>query len=533
MGYNVYLVEDEYMLREYVKSNAIWKDGPYTLCGDASNGEDAWEDIQATNVDILVTDIKMPFMDGLELSRLVRANRPEIKIIILSGYDDFAYAKQALSLGATEYLLKPLKPDDLRKTLDRAARMIDEERRQQQSISELQKMADESLELNRHRFLSQLCSGFFPQRVIDSKAQLLQLRLAAGAYTGCVMAVHFPGDSENDEESYLTFLDCSQTFRDFSANREDIFWFSDGIDQFRFIFLGESESGVSDKAVQCMRRLVILLTEKCGLSRITAAVGNPCGHIGDLYSSMLSANVTLELLPQTAESTVVLAGDCRDLPANVQYTSLEKEMFRNLLASGSVKDVPNFAASMVEKLERMQMSHLYLTYVCLDILTAVSDFLKELGYEADATPNLSIPSVVQLFGSSQDLSSFQTALRDLATQTILLRDQRKGGKNDSVIRQAREFMMAHFSEPDLDLAVVAGQVNVNPAYFSTLFRQETGQCFIEYLTLLRINKAKTLLKTTQMRTSDIAFEVGYSNQNYFSKLFKKCTGMSARDFRQS
>ena len=160
MGYNVYLVEDEYMLREYVKSNAIWKDGPYTLCGDASNGEDAWEDIQATNVDILVTDIKMPFMDGLELSRLVRANRPEIKIIILSGYDDFAYAKQALSLGATEYLLKPLKPDDLRKTLDRAARMIDEERRQQQSISELQKMADESLELNRHRFLSQLCSGF-------------------------------------------------------------------------------------------------------------------------------------------------------------------------------------------------------------------------------------------------------------------------------------------------------------------------------------------------------------------------------------
>lgn len=83
---------------------------PYTLCGDASNGEDAWEDIQATNVDILVTDIKMPFMDGLELSRLVRANRPEIKIIILSGYDDFAYAKQALSLGATEYLLKPLKP---------------------------------------------------------------------------------------------------------------------------------------------------------------------------------------------------------------------------------------------------------------------------------------------------------------------------------------------------------------------------------------------------------------------------------------
>lgn len=533
MGYNVYFVEDEYMLREYVKSNAIWKDGPYTLCGDASNGEDAWEDIQTMNLDILVTDIKMPFMDGLELSRLVRANRSEIKIIILSGYDDFAYAKQALSLGASDYLLKPLKPEDLRKTLDRTARIIDEERQQKQSITELQKMASESLELNQHRFLSQLCSGFFPQSVINSKAQMLQLRLQAAAYTGCVMEVHLPEGTESDEESYLTFLDCSQTFRDFAGGRTDFFWFSDGIDQFRFILLRESERSVSETALQCMRQLLKLLQEKCGLTRITAVVGHPCGYIGDLYSSMLSAKVALDLLPQTSESTVVLAGDCRDLPSNVQYTSQEKALFRNLLASGSVKDVPNFAASMVEKLERMQMSHLYLTYVCLDILTAVSDFLKELGCEADATPNLSIPSVVQLFGSGQDLSGFQMALRDLATQAILLRDQRKGGKNDSVIRQAKEFMLEHFTEPELDLSVVAGYVNVNPAYFSTLFRQETGQCFIEYLTLLRINKAKALLKTTQMRISDIAFEVGYSNQNYFSKLFKKCTGMSARDFRQN
>ena len=133
MSYNVYLAEDEYMLREYVKSNTIWKTGPYVLCGDASNGEDAWQDIQNAPVDILVTDIKMPFMDGLELSRLVRENRPEIKIIILSGYDDFSYAKQALALGVTDYLLKPLKPDDLLKTMARTAALIDKEKQQKRS----------------------------------------------------------------------------------------------------------------------------------------------------------------------------------------------------------------------------------------------------------------------------------------------------------------------------------------------------------------------------------------------------------------
>ena len=137
MSYNVYLVEDEYMLREYVKASAIWKNGPYVLCGDASNGEDAWEDIQTLPVDILLTDIKMPFMDGLELSRLVRKNRPEIKVIILSGYDDFSYAKQALALGVTDYLLKPLKPEELFCALDGVA-----EKRNSSHITESQSIED-------------------------------------------------------------------------------------------------------------------------------------------------------------------------------------------------------------------------------------------------------------------------------------------------------------------------------------------------------------------------------------------------------
>lgn len=534
MNYNVYLVEDEYMLREYVKASTIWKNGPYVLCGDASNGEDAWEDIQALSVDILLTDIKMPFMDGLELSRLIRKNRPEIRVIILSGYDDFSYAKQALALGVTDYLLKPLKPEDLLNTLQRTAQMIDAERRQIQSMRTLQEIANESLELNCHKFFAQLCRGFLSEQRISSELQRLHLRMDAACYSGCILALHELGKAETDDEAYLAFLDCSQIIRTFSESRPDCFWYPDESGEFCFIVLGDMKDDVLEKARSYLKAIQASLSAELGFTRMTAVLGTPADAISNLYVSMLSAKVAYSLLhiPQS-EQHILLAEDCgRTLPS-MQYTNAEKRLFRSLLVSGSLKDIPDVVEALVQKLESAQMSHLYLTYICLDLLTSVSDFIKELGGKNDIAPELDVPSIAQMFSYDQDLTKFQTALTNLATQAISLREQNKGGKNDNIIQQAKDYIMEHFTDPELDLSVVAKHVNINPSYLSTLFRQETGQCFIEFLTLLRINRAKELLRTTQMRTSDIAFEVGYADQNYFSKLFKKCTGMSTREFRQS
>ena len=534
MSYNVYLVEDEYMLREYVKSNAIWKNGPYVLCGDASNGEDAWQDIQNAPVDILVTDIKMPFMDGLELSRLVRENRPEIKIIILSGYDDFSYAKQALALGVTDYLLKPLKPDDLLKTLARTAELIDKEQQQKRSLQTLQELANESLEMSRHKFLAQLCSGLLSEQRIVPELDRLHLQMDAAYYTGCILILHELGRAEMDDETYLTFLDCSQEIRAFSEAHPDCLWYTDEVNQFCLIVSGDSKETLQEKARTYLEAIQKALSASYGLSRMTGVIGTPVESVSGLYASMLSSQIAFSLLhTPESESAIFLAEDCGHALSSMQYTASEKQLFRSLLVSGSLNDVPAVAAALVQKLENAQMSHLYLIYICMDILSSVSDFIKELGGKNDLTQEIDVPNIVQMFSYGQDLSKFQTALTNLATQAILLRDQSKGGKNGDIIQRAKDFILQNYTSPGLDLGVVAKHININPSYLSTLFRQETGQCFIEFLTLLRINRAKELLRTTQMRTSDIAFEVGYTDQNYFSKLFKNSTGMSTREFRQS
>lgn len=534
MSYNVYLVEDEYMLREYVKSNAIWKNGPYVLCGDASNGEDAWQDIQNTPVDILVTDIKMPFMDGLELSRIVRENRPEIKIIILSGYDDFSYAKQALALGVTDYLLKPLKPDDLLKTLARTAELIDKEQQQKCSLQALQELANESLEINCHKFLAQLCSGLLPEQRIAPELERLHLQMDAAYYTCCILILHELGRTEMDDETYLNFLDCSQEIRTFSETHPDCLWYTNEVNQFCLIVSDDSKETLQEKARAYLEAIQKSLSGSYGLSHMTGVIGTPGESVSGLYDSMLSSQIAFSLLHTSeSESAIFMAEDCGQALSSMQYTASEKQLFRSLLVSGNLNDVPTVVAALVQKLEITQMSHLYLTYICMDILSSVSDFIKELGGKNGLTQEIGVPNIVQMFSYGQDLSKFQTALTNLATQAILLRDQSKGSRNGDIIQRAKDFILQNYTNPGLDLGVVAKHVNINSSYLSTLFRQETGQCFIEFLTLLRINRAKELLRTTQMRTSDIAFEVGYADQNYFSKLFKKCTGMSAREFRQN
>ncbi|MCQ2524771.1 MAG: response regulator, partial [Lachnospiraceae bacterium] len=114
----VFLVEDEYIIREGIKNIINWEGNGYTFCGEAADGELALPLISKTQPDIVITDIKMPFMDGLELSRLIKQKYPNIEIIILSGYDEFDYAKQGISIGVAQYLLKPISGADLLKAVN-------------------------------------------------------------------------------------------------------------------------------------------------------------------------------------------------------------------------------------------------------------------------------------------------------------------------------------------------------------------------------------------------------------------------------
>ena len=158
----VFLVEDEIVMREGIKKNIQWEKEGFEFVGDASDGELAYPLIQKTKPDILITDIRMPFMDGLELSRLVKQELPDIKIMILSGYDEFEYAKEAIKIGITDYLVKPISGAKLLEAVKKVAQVIEEEKEQKEFLQTFEKEREENARLSRQKFFKKLVSGNHP-----------------------------------------------------------------------------------------------------------------------------------------------------------------------------------------------------------------------------------------------------------------------------------------------------------------------------------------------------------------------------------
>ncbi|MDR1618326.1 MAG: response regulator, partial [Treponema sp.] len=187
--YKVFLVEDEIVVREGIRNSIPWEKTAYTLAGEAPDGEMALSIIKDIKPDILVTDIKMPFMDGLALSRIVKKTLPWIKIIILSGHDEFEYARKAISIGVEEYLLKPVSSRDMLAALDKIAARIDEEKEKLLSIEHLKKQMRSHTDILRERWLRDFVNGGIPSAEIIEQARELGLDLIAHSYVAALVGI--------------------------------------------------------------------------------------------------------------------------------------------------------------------------------------------------------------------------------------------------------------------------------------------------------------------------------------------------------
>ena len=197
--YKVFLVDDEIVVREGIRSNFPWEDTDFVLAGEAPDGEIALSMLQDVKPDILITDIRMPFMDGLELCRQVSRSMPWIYIVILSGYDDFAYAREAISLGVKEYLLKPVSGQELRSVLERIALRIQEDKRQQASLKAYREQMASSSRFLKEKLLTELYGGANGERILKS-ARSMQMNLLANHYL--VMLLQPSPEPESEEDMF-------------------------------------------------------------------------------------------------------------------------------------------------------------------------------------------------------------------------------------------------------------------------------------------------------------------------------------------
>lgn len=532
--YKVYLVEDEIVIREGIKNKIHWEEEGFEIVGDESDGELAYPMILREQPDILITDIKMPFMDGLELSKLLKKDMPNLKIIIVSGYSDFGYAQQAIDIGVSEYLLKPVTSIKLVTAVKNAAKSIEKERKEKQILEQYQLLVYQKQGEKRKDFFNALVSRKMPLSQIIEQEEELGINMVASVF--CVLLFQFKLQEDMYEYSN-EIVQCETKMMEELNRLSDIRVFERGMDGWAFILLGEDELQINSLTKELCNLLIQICDNKV---HYFGGIGRVVHRIRDLQQSYRDANSAFSLRYFESRDQFLSYNDVRNIKAqigsriNVSEMNLEmldRKLLDDFLKRGTINDIEEFVDSYFDGFGSNAMSStLFRQYIIMDGYSAIMKFLKTLKYSKEKIDN-SLKNMNYVTDQLTSLEDCRGFYKSILKKAIDLRNKNSQKRYASLIEKAKEYMLLKYAMSDLTLDKVASTVNVSPNYFSSLFNQETGMTFIEYLTDIRMQKAKDYLRCSSRKITEIGFLVGYQDSHYFSYIFKKTQNCTPSEYR--
>ncbi|MHC5269404.1 response regulator [Enterococcus sp. LJL98] len=529
--YKVLLVDDEAEIREGMAQRIPWETLGFQICGTAENGVEALDLIEKEYPEIIITDIQMPFMDGLELIDRAQSLLPLSKFIVFSGYDLFEYAQKAISLDVAEYLLKPFSAQDLMAVLQKVKTSMDEEKQAQRNIESLQAQFEASLPLLRQSFLLSCLSNGMSAERLQQQSESLSL----SSYQGYGVVLfdigslkempHFQGKAE------LYFLAMKQFVSEHLAPL---------VTSETFIFGEVLVSILLFETKLDMNELLTRINEICReASRINggtvvAGVSQPVGHLKQLARAYRQAQEALAdsyRLDRQELFTIYIRDVVQQSTDLLILTEQEQRNFANLLKLGSSQGLESFVAQMFEKISA---NHLSLAQYRVYLLEHVTLLLRMANSYEHAPLLVFEEDVMEKIGQIEKLSLeemrmwfLQKALQLSRTIQMTTADSGK-----AFIQKAKLLVKERYHQPDLSIEQISQELYLSAAYFSSMFKKETGQSFVSYLTKERLKQALVLLETTADKSYMIAEKVGYSEPNYFSYVFKKHYGLSPSKYRK-
>ena len=540
----VYLVEDEIIIRQSIKNSIDWEKEGYEFVGDASDGELALPVILKEKPDILITDIRMPFMDGLELSRMVKAELPDIKIVILSGYDDFEYAKQAIKIGVAEYLLKPVSSAVLLEHLSEIAEKIRDEREDLALKKVYYQEMQENEELIKMKFLGELISGKLSLADAMEKGKRFHMNLGGPFYR--IILFKFIQEDHVQAEQSEALSGAYEAVGGYVDRFRDVFRFQRGVEGWAFLLTSvEEDMETQTKAFIEGLKAVI---EPFDTLTWFGGIGSEVARIRELRYSFREADKAFAgrfvQEPNQIISVEQLNFEQQDneFDANI-FGEINQfdQIITRFLNSGSLEEVESFVGALFTEISEDHFRSLMIRqYIIMDIYATVLTFCKKLRKDAGAEGEAygqwegireNEEILKQAVTTAESVDDIKDYIGTLLDHAIELRNAVSGRRYSDIIQTAKERIEQDYMSEDISLNSVAAEVCMSPSYFSSVFSKEMGKTFIEYLTEVRMEKAKQCLACSSMKTSEISYEVGYKDPHYFSYIFKKTQGCTPKEYR--
>ncbi len=483
--YSVMLVDDEEDVIQAIIRKIDWESIGFTVAGYAENSLDALELADKEAPDVVMTDIRMPYMDGLQLAGELKKRFPTIKIIIFSGFDEFEYAHEAIRLEAEEYILKPIDADELTAVFRRLHDSLDRETSEKRDVEKLRKYYMESLPLLRENVYSSLIEGIIREKSIDTYLKDYQIDLTGPHFA--VAVIHTA--NEHDPEGPGPLL-LGISVRKLAEERFSPAWrakFFSYLGNTVLILQMDSPDALPELTDEG-DRFCRLAKHVCGAT-VTVGIGRVCSSVINLPEAYQGARdaVSYRILygAGRAISITEISPHQHELPAIG-----EEDLIRDVLKTVKIHnqlnpdEVLGDSDVLYRRIQQMEIPKLeeWLYEVCIRMQEEIRD------------------------------------QRDSATRSFTFR--------------ATEYVQDNYSDQNLNIDKICSVLGVSAAYFSTVFKKQTGQTFINYLTDYRMERAVRLLLETEEKTYVIAEQVGYSDSNYFSYAFKKKYGVSPTVFRR-
>lgn len=532
--YRILLVDDEILVRDAIRENIDWEGMDCELVGDCENGQQAAEFVKNHPVDIVLTDICMPYMDGMELSHFLHDNYPDIVIVIFSGFGEFEYAKKAIQYNVSEYMLKPITAMELRGVIGKMKEKVDQRRKEKKKL-EILTRTSQDYRKNAHIIRSKAIEALVSctRDVQESLDQLAEMGIVldAPSYRVAVFDMDlysdiYQVDVEKRQESALMAFVLFNVSNEIVMRENAGIAYQEGNNRVCILFMGNHSREFSDQIMNICREIRQKVREVIGIE-VSVGIGRWVKSPTELlhshnlaekaiqYRYLLGGNLLIDMEEKRTDCRISLEDSLNSLTTALKTGNSEG---MNLSLARMEKDIKD---AMVEKPQAC---------VCLQRIVRAAESCRE---SISSENEESAAKRDDLIRKITEQKIFQRAIALVKEYVGEVFEELSQINSSSGQRQAAlalDYIQNNYMDPDLSLNGICSYLNISTSYFSTIFKEMTGETFIEALSRIRMEKAKELLESTALKNYEIAEKVGFSDPHYFGISFKKMTGKTPTEY---
>lgn len=520
--FSIILADDEQKILYGMQKGIDWESLGFSVVGTAQNGKEVLEMMEEFHPDLVISDIKMPFMDGLELAKNIHENYMNTKVILFSGWDDFEYARLAISYGVSEYVMKPIDYEEMQRLLINMHQELDKEYDEKINRVRLENVYTQSLPLLRQQFFTRLVTETIDEEERIQQIRNLKLELSDSVYSIVTVKIR-------KEKDVLNELSIKETLKEALTKIAHVHEF--GMGDKEVFLLGGSKRHEIGKITRSIQETAVMIQRIFG-ARISCGVSN-CGEgLNDmpmLYGQAMEALDYNLVLP---DESYTYYNDIMPLSDEDEDWNIQVEMIGKSITYCTEEELKKQVDNLIAWLHKGHYNLNEYQIVILEISFSIARFYKKYQITSDAEFAGSKKMAVKILS----LSTGEELDHWLLNYCLLIRSliQKKRIDNNVILAEnARKIVEENFQNPELNVESICGQLHVSASYFSKVFKQETGSTFINYLINRRMEEAKKLLSQTDYKSQVIGAMTGYPEPNYFSYVFKKTCGMSPVKYRKS